>query len=84
MSQGIGDYIRELKERSENKLSTERRKLANEKIIQALFSDASKVKPGNRLSFFYSSERDGMVIVIRMIFFYSLAFLISIRMHSQG
>ncbi len=60
MSQGVGNYIRELKEEAENKLPADRRKLANEKILQTLSYECSKVKPGNRLVFIYATERDGV------------------------
>jgi hypothetical protein len=60
MSQGVGDYIRELKEAAENKLPADKRKLANEKILQVLAADCSKVRSGNRPIFEFTSGRDGM------------------------
>ncbi|KAF9524226.1 hypothetical protein CPB83DRAFT_621767 [Crepidotus variabilis] len=66
MSQGVGNYIRGLKEEAENKLSAERRKLANEKIIQALFSECAKVKPGNRLFFIFQTERDAFGCTLKV------------------
>ena len=62
MSQGVGDYIRELKEAAENKLPADKRKLANEKILQVLTADCSKVRSGNRPIFEFSSGRDGVYI----------------------
>jgi hypothetical protein len=59
MSQEVGSYIRGLKEEAENKLPPEKRKLANEKLLQILSYECSKVKPGNRLFFAFATERDG-------------------------
>lgn len=59
MSQGVGDYIRGLKEAAENKLPADKRKLANEKLLQVLASEYSKVRQGNRLIFTFTNERDG-------------------------
>lgn len=59
MSQGVGDYIRGLKEEAENKLPEHKRKLANEKLLQILASECAKVRPGNRISFVFVQERDG-------------------------
>jgi len=59
MSQGVGDYIRGLKEEAENKLPADKRKLANEKILQTLSAECAKVRPGNRLVFDFRTERDG-------------------------
>jgi hypothetical protein len=59
MSQAVGSYIRGLKEEAENKISPERRKLANEKLLQILSYECCKVKPGNRLIFAFATERDG-------------------------
>lgn len=64
MSQGVGDYIREVKEAAENKLSPDKRKLANEKIMQVLAADCSKVRNGNRPIFEFTSERDGNVLFV--------------------
>lgn len=61
MSQGVGDYIRELKEAAENKLPADKRKLANEKILQTLAADCGKVRNGNRLIFEFTSGRNGML-----------------------
>ena len=60
MSQGVGDYIRGLKEAAENKLPADKRKLANEKILQVLAAECGKVRNGNRPVFEFTSERDGM------------------------
>ena len=59
MSQGIGEYVRQLKEEAEGKLPPERRKLANEKIMAVLLSECGKVRPGNRMQFDFTMERDG-------------------------
>src|SRR6266446_1599080 len=58
MSQGVGAYIRGLKEKAENKIPAERRKLT-EKVLQVLAAECGKVRQGNRLVFKFSSERDG-------------------------
>jgi hypothetical protein len=60
MSQGVGDYIRELKEAAENKLPADKRKLANEKILQVLTTECSKVRNGNRPIFEFTCGRDGI------------------------
>lgn len=59
MSQGLGDYIRSVKEQAEQRLSPERRKLAHEKIIPSLTVECNKVRPGNRMAFGFVQERDG-------------------------
>jgi hypothetical protein len=59
MSQGVGNYIRGLKEETENKLPADKRKLANEKVLQVLSAECGKVRQGNRLAFTFTSERDG-------------------------
>ncbi|KAF8804025.1 hypothetical protein BYT27DRAFT_6705741 [Phlegmacium glaucopus] len=58
MSQGVGDYIRKLKEAAENKLPAEKRKLANEKLLQIIAANCSKVRNGNRPIFEFTSGRD--------------------------
>lgn len=63
MSQGVGGYIRGLKEEAENKLPPEKRKLANEKLLQILSYECGKVKLGNRLIFGFSTERDGGLFI---------------------
>jgi len=59
MSQGVGDYIRAVKQEAEQRLSPERRKLAHEKIIPSLTVECNKVRPGNRMAFVFMQERDG-------------------------
>lgn len=83
MSQGIGNYIRDLKEEAENKLPADRRKLANEKLLQTLSYECSKVKPGNRLLYVYATERDGMLIFTLSADPHSND-LYSFWLHSQG
>jgi len=84
MSQGVGSYIRGLKEEAENKLPAERRKLANEKLIQTLSYECSKVKPGNRLIFTFSTERDGGSSCL-LLFTWCVTYQhYSIRLHFEG
>ncbi|KAF9476137.1 hypothetical protein BDN70DRAFT_995885 [Pholiota conissans] len=65
MSQGVGDYIRGLKEATENKLPADKRKLANEKVLQVLAAECAKVRQGNRLTFTFTSERDAFGCVLK-------------------
>jgi len=58
MSQGVGTYIRGLKEEAENKIPVHMRKLT-EKVLQVLAAECGKVRLGNRLLFDFSTERDG-------------------------
>ncbi|KAF8906987.1 hypothetical protein CPB84DRAFT_337114 [Gymnopilus junonius] len=66
MSQGVGDYIRGLKEEAENKLPADRRKLANEKILQVLATEYSKVRHGNRMNFIFPTERDAFGCTLKV------------------
>ncbi|CAA7271260.1 unnamed protein product [Cyclocybe aegerita] len=66
MSQGLGDYIRGLKEEAENKLPPDRRKLANEKLLQVTAAECGKVRPGNRPAFSYTSERDAFGCTLKV------------------
>ncbi|KAF8966150.1 hypothetical protein BDZ97DRAFT_1809769 [Flammula alnicola] len=66
MSQGVGDYIRGLKEEAENKLPADKRKLANEKLLQVLAAECGKVRPGNRLHFNFTSERDAFGCILKV------------------
>lgn len=84
MSQGVGDYIRGLKEEAENKLPPEKRRLANEKLLQALSYECSKVKPGNRLIFLFSTERDGRSSVLHDIFYRVTNLHRSFWLHTKG
>jgi len=84
MSQGVGNYIRELKEEAENKLPAARRKLANEKILQTLSYECTKVKLGNRLIFVYATERDGMLIFVLFCRSTPLMNLHSLWLHPQS
>lgn len=58
MSQGLGDYIRSVKQETEQRLSPERRKLAHDKIIPSLTAECNKVRCGNRMVFDFVQERD--------------------------
>lgn len=85
MSQGVGDYIRGLKEEAENKLPADKRKLANEKVLQVLSSECTKIRSGNRLIFVFQSERDGECFVLiryPLDIVYMLVF--SFRLHCQS
>lgn len=84
MSQDVGGYIRGLKEEAENKLSAERRKLANEKLIQTLSYECSKVKLGNRLMFTFSTERDGGSSCLLLRTWCMTYQHYSIRLHFEG
>lgn len=64
MSQGVGQYIRGLKEAAENKLPADKRKLANEKILQIISAECGKVRHGNRLTFTFETDRDGRLLKI--------------------
>ncbi|PPR02679.1 hypothetical protein CVT24_002101 [Panaeolus cyanescens] len=58
ISQGVGDYIRKVKEELDNRISPERRKLANEKLYQILSAEAKKIRPGNLIEYSYEQDRD--------------------------
>ncbi|KAF9039264.1 hypothetical protein BJ165DRAFT_1596745 [Panaeolus papilionaceus] len=58
ISQGVGDYIRRVKDELDNRISPERRKLANEKLYQILASEAKRVRPGNLIEYSYEQDRD--------------------------
>ncbi|KIM44278.1 hypothetical protein M413DRAFT_443298, partial [Hebeloma cylindrosporum] len=65
MSQGVGAYIRGLKEEAENKIPVHMRKLT-EKVLQVLAAECGKVRQGNRLLFDFSSERDAFGCTLRV------------------
>uniref|UniRef100_A0A8H7XQW5 Uncharacterized protein n=1 Tax=Psilocybe cubensis TaxID=181762 RepID=A0A8H7XQW5_PSICU len=66
MSQGVGDYIRELKEEAENKLPADKRKLAVEKLLPLIASESGKIRYGNRPLFIFSQERDAFGCTIKV------------------
>jgi hypothetical protein len=78
MSQGVGTYIRGLKEEAENKIPVHMRKLT-EKVLQVLAAECGKVRLGNRLLFDFSTERDGKpLFLFSMYRFVHLVFSIQL------
>ena len=59
MSQGVGNYIRELGTAVATKVSQHFRNLANQYIYSQLASECEKIQPGNRPVFTFETDRDG-------------------------
>ncbi|KAF9005117.1 hypothetical protein BDQ17DRAFT_1471311 [Cyathus striatus] len=59
MSQGVGDYIRNVKSEADSKFPLNRRKFAFEKVIPLINRYALKVRQGNRPEYDFKQEKDG-------------------------
>lgn len=59
MSQGVGNYIREVGAAAQTKVSHHFKTLAHQHIYPQLVSECEKVRPGNRPMFTTDADRDG-------------------------
>lgn len=59
ISQGVGDYIRNIGQLMEDKVSPTMRRWANDYIFPILGSENSKVRPGTHPRYDFVREKDG-------------------------
>ncbi|TFK35030.1 hypothetical protein BDQ12DRAFT_612281, partial [Crucibulum laeve] len=66
MSQGVGNYIRKVKEDADNKLPAKMRLLANERILPLLSIECGKIRPGNRPEYEFITERHAYGCILKL------------------
>ena len=68
ISQGIGQYIRDIASSMESKVTLDMRMKMNQKMLPTIMSEMSKLKQGTQPNFEYDMDKNGM----RATYFHSI------------